>query len=205
VISVCVAFKAHQGWVNSVAVRLRSKRPEPLLCARIDLFVGQGREVVEPYHVAGGWDGLARVPCPDDPARLIGESLKRQARATRARLKSFSEEIRKLQLVWSYSVMLTGRGRLGDDLEHILGSHAQIHIAEGEAVRRATRKALQAMGIVCVDQDEKSIPGDAAERLGQDANTLDHLLKPMKPATARTWTREERLLALGAWINAQRV
>jgi hypothetical protein len=196
--TVCVAFKAHLGWLNAVAVRSRARRPTPLLAVRLELFDGADREALEPYHVAGGWDGLSRVAPPSDPAALIRRGRARQARAAERRLGAFAEELTAEGLAWQRAVVLTGRGRLGD-LEQILSSHALIHVAEGEAVRDAVRTALTALGIDHLDQDEKEIPSAAAARLA--LADPDGLLRSARPDVAHAWSKEERLLALGAWLN----
>jgi hypothetical protein len=97
--------------------------------------------------------------------------------------------------------VLTGRGVLGTDLERILASHAQIHIAEGEAVRDATRAALAVLNIACVDQDEKSIAAAAAQRWHCSPAACDERVRRARPASANVWRKEERLIALGAWLN----
>ncbi|HIG43864.1 MAG: hypothetical protein ABGY96_25175 [bacterium] len=97
--------------------------------------------------------------------------------------------------------MLTSRGWLGDDLEHILGSHAHIHVAEGEAIRSATRLALDAMGTVFIEQDEKSTLPEASRQLNCNLLDCDSMMKRLKPADAKSWRKEERLIALGAWLN----
>ena len=45
--SVCVAFKAHQGWVNSAAVSIDSELPACVHAGRVELLGGEDR-VVEP-------------------------------------------------------------------------------------------------------------------------------------------------------------
>jgi hypothetical protein len=197
--NVCVAFKAHQGWVNAVAVGIGTATPAPVHAQRLDLLAGAERDIVEPYHVAGGWSGLERVPRPADPAGVIRRGRRRQVACAGRRLKDFRALLEHKGLHWQRAVVLTSRGRLGDDLEHILGSHAHIHIAEGEAIRDATRAALRAMEIEHVDQDEKSILFEAARVLG--CRDCDGLMKALRPPDAGSWTKEERLIALGAWLN----
>ena len=75
------------------------------------------------------------------------------------------------------------------------------HVAEGEAIRSATRLALDAMGTVFVDQDEKSILSAASQQLNCNLQDCDSLMKRVKPAEAKSWRQEERLIALGAWLN----
>lgn len=196
--TVCVAFKAHLGWVNAVAVRSRARRPAAVLAMRLDLFDGSDREAVEPYHVAGGWDGLHRVPPPADPASVIRRGRAKQARAAERSLSALEGTLIAGGHAWRRAVVLTGRGRLGA-IDQVLRSHAQIHVAEGEAVRDALRAALTALKIPSVDQDEKRTLDSAGARLKVD--DPDGLLKDARPEGAGTWTREERLLALAAWLH----
>lgn len=196
---VCVAFKAHMGWVNAVAVSLAAAEPEPLLAERVDLFKAQGREVVEPYHVAGGWDGLERVPQPADPAKVIAAGRKKQVTATKKRLRAFRKSLQAAGLDWQQAVVLVGRGWLGHTMDEILAHHSHIHVYEGEAVRDATRAALDAMDVPWLEQDEKSVPDLAAERLR--VRDADAFMKPLRPAGVRSWTKEERLLGLAGWLG----
>ena len=197
--SVCVAFKAHLGWVNAVAVEVNAKTPKPVHAQRVELLHDPQREVTEPYHVAGGWSGLQRVPRPRNPAEVIRRGRRQQIAAAHRQLAVFREALERDGLQWARAVVLTSRGRLGDDLEHVLASHAQIHIAEGEAIRDAIRAALETMNIERVDQDEKRILPEAAIRL--DCKDCDSFMKDLRPANARSWTKEERRIALGGWLN----
>ena len=66
-IPVAVGFKAHLGWLSAVALTLNPDAPEPVLATRLDLFTDQPRDVREPFHVAGGWDGLQRTEPAEEP------------------------------------------------------------------------------------------------------------------------------------------
>ncbi|MGE0623861.1 MAG: hypothetical protein AB7I04_25390 [Pseudomonadales bacterium] len=197
--AVCIAFKAHMGWLNAVAVAMSSSKPRPLRVERVDLFKGQGREVVEPYHVAGGWDGLERVPPPPDPGKVVAAGRKRQMAATKKNLRAFRKSLEAEALDWQRAVVLIGRGWLGHTLDEILAHHSHIHVYEGEAVRDATRAALDAIGIPWVEQDEKSVTALAAEALR--VRDADAFMKPLRPDGVRSWTKEERLVGLAAWMR----
>ena len=196
---VCIAFKAHLGWLNAVTVVAGTRTPEPVRAERLDLFRDQSREVVEPYHVAGGWQGLERVPAPPDPARVIASGRRKQAAETRKRLQAFHDANKKGGFEWTRAVMLVGRGWLGHSLEEILTDHAHIHVYEGEAVRDATRIALDVIGIPRVEQDEKSVPELAAGVLG--VADIDRTMKSLRPSGVRNWAKEERLIGLAAWLH----
>ncbi len=200
--SVCVAFKAHMGWLNSVAVVAGTDSPEPVRVERVDLFRGEAREVVEPYHVAGGWQELDRVPRPENPAAVIRAGRRKQVTATKKQLRAFRKQLEAEGLNWHGAVVLIGRGWMGHSLEEILAHHSHIHVYEGEAVRDAARTALDAIGVSWVEQDEKSVPALAAEQL--HVKDSDALMKPLRPAGVRTWAKEERLIGLAAWMHSRR-
>ena len=197
--AVCIAFKAHMGWINAVAVDAAKRQPLPLHAERLQLFDNADREVIEPYHVAGGWQGLERVPRPADPAAVVRRGRRGQARAAVARLTSFRESLVARDLQWQRAVVLTTRGLHGRDLEESLNSHAHIHVAEAEAVRDATRSALEELGIPQVGQDEKSIAPACAELL--KLTDCDAYMKGVRPEGSRFWSKEERIIGLGAWMH----
>jgi len=197
--AVCVALKAHLGWLNSVAVTAGLTQPEPAHVERLRLFTNQPREVVEPYHVAGGWQGLKRVPRPAEPDWVIAEGRKKQVTSTKRCLRAFRKHLEREGLEWAYAVVLVGRGWLGHSLSEILDSHAHIHVYEGEAVRDATRTALDALGIPWADLDEKSVVELASRHLKID--DPDAYMKTRRPSGTRSWAKEERLLALAAWVQ----
>jgi len=199
--AVCVAFKAHMGWVNAVAVQVEADSPRPLLAQRIDLVAGEDREVLEPYHVAGGWQGLKSYKRPEDPEAIIRRGTEKQISSARKRLKLYARMLAHQELQWTGAVVLTSRGWLGEDLEHILGAHAHIHVAEGEAIRNATRHALDSLSITFVNQDEKSILPAASEKMACSIEDCDSFMKTVKPPNTKSWRKEERTIALGAWLN----
>ncbi|MDH3645084.1 MAG: hypothetical protein OES38_23485, partial [Gammaproteobacteria bacterium] len=139
--------------MNAVVVEVGPKTPKPVYAQRVDLIDAEDREVREPYHVAGGWSGLERVPRPDDPVAVIRRGRRAQVRSAKSALATFRSLLEQAGFLWARGVVLTGRGRPGDDLERILASHAHIHVAEGEAIRDATRSALNALEIDSVNQD----------------------------------------------------
>jgi len=200
---VTVGFKAHLGWLAAVAVRANTDEPWPLAAERLDLFADQPREIREPYHVAGGWDGLTRVDPPADPAALIEKSLALQATRTEARLLRYHVELSEAGLQWRHAVVLIGRG-IVHDLQNTLSSHAHIHIAEGEAVRQATRTALSHMRLPWVEQDEKSALAGASGLLKISKEELENRLEQRRPEQARSWTKEHQTIAAAAWLAERR-
>ncbi len=198
---VIIGFKAHLGWLAAVAVRAGGNEPEPVQALRIDLFSDQPRETREPYHVAGGWHGLQRVARPRRPSTVIEQARIKQAALAAACLQRVRTEMGNEGWCWRKAVMLTGRGVLGD-LDDALKSHASIHIAEGEAVRKAVRVAVGEMQVACIDQDEKSTLVEAGNKLRTSPEALDSRLKQCRPPQARSWTKEHRIIAAAAWLAA---
>lgn len=199
-IAVAVGFKAHLGWLSAVALTLNPETPEPVLTTRLDLFTDQPRDIREPFHVAGGWDGLRRVKPADDPVRLIRRSRKQQDALTFGRLEQFRSELRRSGYDWVRTVVLTGRGNAGAGLDDALRSHARIHIAEGDAVREACRTACRRLQLRSDDQDEKSAAALACALLGCTAAALDGLLQARRPAAATSWAKEQRLISTATWV-----
>ena len=130
---------------------------------------------------------------------VIRRGRQKQVEGAVGSLEELRQDLADRGLEWTTGVVLTTRAWLGHTLEEILCSHAHIHVAEGEATRDATREALAALKIPSINQDEKSIPDLAAERLSMD--DPDTWMKSRKPPDARNWSREERMTALGAWLN----
>ena len=198
--AVAIAFKAHLGWLAAVGVEGRSAQPQPLFSCRVSLFDDAPRKVREPYHVAGGWDGLNRVAPHANPRALIERAVQAQAAAAESRLQLLRREQAATGFVWRRAVILVGRG-IKHELEDAIASHAHIHVAEGDAVRDATRVALQRLGVQCVDMDEKSAMARAGEHLGLSAAECDVLLKDLRPQAASSWAKEYRTLAAAAWLS----
>jgi len=156
---------------------------------------------VEPYHVAGGFDGLARVPSPDDPEATVKMGLRKQQRVTGEHFARFSRDLAAQGHKIKDAVILTGRGKLAASLAKILNSHAQIHVAEGVAVRQSVEEALTAQGIRVHRLDEKSLPDLVSERLGLTESEAFEALSEARAADAGTWKKEQKICALAAWLG----
>ena len=196
-ISVCIAFKAHLGWVNAVGVDVDAQSPTLRFARRIDLFDDDDPELASPYHVAAGWSGQTRVPPPLDPAAAVRRGLRRQAAAVAERLADLRQQLAEQRFDWARAVLLTRRGWFGD-LDHNLSSHEHVHVAEGDAIRQATSAAFATLGIDAANQDEKSVGPTMEAAFGAD---WDAHWKALRPPVAKSWRKEERLIAAAAWLN----
>ncbi len=162
---------------------------------RIETGTPGDRLSLEPYHVAGGWEGLERVPVPGEPAALVKRGLQLQRRITAKNLKKHPlfSGLKKASI-------LVGRGRRPPTLDKALAAHAQIHIAESFAVLDAITDALSAEGVKVIQQDRKSLMTDAERSLGKSEEDILAELKVMKPDDG-PWRKEEQLCALATWLQ----
>ncbi len=200
-VRACVAFKAHQGWAAATVVDCAAPSPRPLAALRVQIVDPDDREVAEPYHVAGGWHGLEQVPRPDDPEAIIERAQRTQVAGAIAALEALRDELAGHGWDWQRAVLLTRRGVV-HALEESLASHAHRHIAAGDAIRTALRRAFEALELHWVAQDEKEAPQSLAQSVGSSAAALDTALKDLKPEPAVSWSKEYRLLAMAAALHA---
>ncbi len=86
-INASIGISTHMGWVSTAVMALRGSNPRILRTDRIETADPADREALEPYHVAGGFDGLDRVPIPEDPAAVVARGLQKQHDHTLANLE----------------------------------------------------------------------------------------------------------------------
>lgn len=196
--AVGLGFSCHLGWIAASAVLARSGAITAVVTFRLSTARDGDRLAQEPYHVAGGFDGLTRVPPPPDPAAVIRKGLTRQATETR---KSLAACLASLD-GWPAPVaaaVLTARGRQAATLSRVLASHAQIHIAEGNAVRNTIADACRAEGLQVIELDRRGLSGMLSTRFGQDEPAALRGLAAMRPTNGGAWRKEEKVCALAAW------
>ncbi len=198
-----IGIITHMGWVCAGIVRVDSRGDLTIIhTARVDTCKPGDRESLEPYHVAGGFDGLTRVPAPDDPAAVIENGRRRQCAATLANFGELKQVVKEHGEL-TRAGLLTGRGRLAPTLDKVLASHAQIHIAEGDSVRAAVAGALEALGVQLRRIDKKDLFTVAQEELGLDRSEILRELSGKAPVSGGAWRQEEKLSALTGWLAAR--
>ena len=192
---LAVGVATHLGWVAVAVLEMRrpyGAAPVVLHTAHLPLTGPDDREAQEPYHVAGGFDGLDRVPPPPDPRKVIDRGIARQRRGARVAFRALLEPF-AAPVKWG--AVLAARGRVQTELEKILASHAQIHIAEGNAVRDSAARALGDLGAAVSWIDRKSASQELLGALGAESvPTLP------EPANGGPWRKEEREAAHAAWL-----
>ncbi|MCZ6459374.1 MAG: hypothetical protein O6766_08435 [Gammaproteobacteria bacterium] len=200
--ALSIGIITHMGWVCAGIVRLESGGDLRIIhTVRVDTCYSADRESLEPYHVAGGFDGLTRVPAPDDPAAVIENGRQKQCAATLANFSQLKQAVKQHGEL-THAGLLTGRGRLAPTLDKVLASHAQIHIAEGDAVRAAVASALEALGVELRRIDKKDLLTVAQEELGLDRLAILSELGGKAPANEGPWRQEEKFAALTGWLAA---
>ncbi len=184
------------GWFCCAVIRLAGDEIEVIQTGRVDTCKPGDLQSLEPYHVAGGWRGLERVPVPGDPEVIVREGLATQRKQTYRNLKSFL----KNSDTPAAAAILAGRGRRVSNLEQALNSHAQIHMAEAHAVCDAIEQALDKMDVTFQRLDRKTLFETAKDRLGYSKQQLMDLMKTIPPVQG-PWRQEEKQSAIAAWLS----
>jgi hypothetical protein len=179
-ISANAGVAVHQGWFALAVVSGRR-----VWTFHVSTRRENDRLSAEPYHVAGGWQGLQRVPVPGAPEALVREGLKIQRRETLKNLRACTEQLSRESVTLARLAVLCGKGRMPDELSKILSAHSLIHVAEGEAVRNSVREACRRLGVEPVDVDRREIESTTSEARLERAND-------------GPWRKEERLCASAA-------
>jgi hypothetical protein len=193
-----IGLSAHLGWAATATISVGRAGVRVLRTDRLE--VAKDREMVEPYHVAGGFQGLERVPRPANPERSLEKGLVRQRRAA-ARVvaelvSALADEGHRLAVAG----LLVSRGRAAGSFERAVGSHTQIHIEEGIAIRESFRLALVGQGARIVPLDQKALWSEASAELGRSEAALLADLRAMRPEDGGSWRKEEQSAALAAWM-----
>jgi len=180
-----IGISAHLGWAATATVSVGRSGVRILRTDRLEIGSPDDRAIREPFHVAAGFDGLARVPRP--PAA---------ERGLRRALEALAAEGCALSL----GGLLVGRGRSAASFEKAVASHTQVHVEEGIAVRESLRTALEALGARVVPVDQKVLWAEASRVLGRSEEALLDALRAMPPRNGGTWRKEEQSAALAAWL-----
>lgn len=203
---VALGFMAHIGWLNVAAVRVSGGDVKAVRTARLDTCPPGDTTAREPYHVAGGFDGLNRVAPPPEPASVVESGLRQQQKVTTTNLGILLNELRELQdwqATTSWAALFTGRGKQPDTLMRTLASHAHIHIAEGNAVRLAVRQACATHGIQVALYDKRDFSNTVSTTLGRSLDDVLDMIGEFRPQDGGRWRKDEKLCALAAWVALQ--
>lgn len=199
--SASIGVVAHLGWAATAVITVEKQSLRILRTDRIETADSSDREAMEPFHLAGGFEGLARGSLPANPNELLQRGLRKQRKYTSKALSKLDKLLGKQDYQLSFAAILVSRGRSATTIEKALSSHIQIHIEEGNAVRESFRIALDNSGVLVHDIDRKTVTLIAAEELSGNEAKLDSDLAVVTPENGGKWTKEEKVAALAAWIS----
>jgi hypothetical protein len=195
-----LGISAHLGWASSAAVVVRKAGVQVVRTDRLEIVAPGDRAAREPYHVAGGFDGLERVPRPRDPEAGLQRGLSRQRRLAMQAIRRLFAALEAEGHRVAFAGLLVSRGRRAPSFERAVASHTQIHIEEGVAIRESIRAALEACGARVRELDQKSLWADGASRLQVPESALAATLAQARPGQG-AWRKEEQSAALAAWLS----
>ena len=186
------------GWTCCAIVDVNKAGLRRVATGRLDTGDEADRESWEPYHVAGGWRGLERVPVSDNPATIVNRGMRAQRRHTRKNLEIFLQDITVYR-----AGILVGRGSKAATIEQAINSHPQIHMAESHAVCDAIVAALESRSIAVHRIDRKTMFAQTASELGFEKENIMQLLASITLAQG-PWRQEEKYCAIAAWLAVAR-
>jgi hypothetical protein len=195
-----IGISAHLGWAATATVTVARPGLRVLRTDRLEIAGPEDRAAREPYHVAGGFEGLERVPRPAHPEAGLKRGLQSQRRSTRRAVGATEAALAAVGHRIAFAGILISRGRPAASFEQAIGSHTQIHIEEGIAVRESFRLALTRSGNRVELLDQKTIGSTASRELGRPAEDLLAQLSALRPDNGGSWRKEEKTAALAAWV-----
>jgi hypothetical protein len=198
-----IGISAHLGWAMATTIALGTSGLRVLRTDRLELAKPEDREIREPYHVAAGFDELARVAQPQHPEQSLKKGLERQRQAAARRVGALSSELAKDGFHLARAGLLVSRGRAATTFERAIASHTQVHIEEGIAVRESFRLALAALDVQVILLDQKALWSEASQVLGKDEAALLAELRTAAPRNGGPWRKEEQSAGLAAWLASR--
>ena len=196
-----LGVSTHMGWACVAAVLVQTHAPTAVRTFRLATGDPAEPDSIEPYHAAAGYRGATRLLAPADPDRVVRTGLRKQRSHTARHLKLLLRELPDWPPI-ERAALFVGRGRQAPGLERVLASHAQIHVAEGNAVRDAVRHAFSRHGIELMEIDRRMLFQRVTESLGRDEATVMAELAALRPANGSVWRQEQKHCALAAWVAA---
>lgn len=158
---------------------------------RLDLVHPDKSETHEPYHAARELD-------LDDAKRLVDRASRTVSTLAQRALTESIEGAQTSGIVGA--CVISGRG-IPRDLASTLRSHVQVHVAEGELVRKALEFACRALEIPVISLQESALFDEANRVLGKSATELTKELGMMGKNVGSPWARDQKLCALAAWLT----
>jgi len=200
-----IGISAHMGWAATTVIAIERKRLRVLRTDRIATAEAGDREALEPYHFAGGFDGLARVPRPPDPQKALERGLSKQRRFAARSIEKLTRALADHDYRLARAGLLVGRGRPAPDFEKAIGAHPQIHVQEGLAVRASIAAALAAADVQLREVDQKALVAIADDELASIEPAWSEQLDTATPQNGGAWRKEQKHAAVAAWLALRRI
>ena len=186
-----IGFSVHTGWAAAVAVGGSAPVPEVLGRARLELMREEDGVPVFVYHSVEK-AGLAEA------ARMVKRAEEAVRRHAVEALQAFAADVAPGGLV--AAGLSAPAGKVPEELEAVLRSHALIHSAEGELFRGAVAWACEAMKVPVEWVPRKSLFARAAEAAGTTEVAVKQVVDGMREALGPPWGADQKEAMVLAWI-----
>jgi hypothetical protein len=192
--SAVLGFSCHTGWAAMLAASGPPGALEILERRRIEMIAGH-----DPGQPPFVYHAARALPLP------AAERLVREA-AAEAEARAREALAAALDALDGYAIavagFVTGAAPRATTLAAILGSHAEIHAAEGALYRDAIARACTAHGIRVVAVPARELAARAARVLGvAPAGVLERLAE-IGRAAGRPWAKDQKDSLLAALVSA---
>ncbi len=191
--TLVLGFRPHTYWTAAVALTGSAAAPHVVVRHKIVFAAGAERSV---YHQA------AEAPAGTAEALIDKVRVAVEANA-KAGIGALLDLLKRDGLAVRLAVAPTG-GRKLPALADIVRVHTMQHAAEGEFYRDVVAAACGALGLPVRRPVERELIPLACDRLGVDRPGLEAILKQMGAALGPPWSEDQRLAALGAWLELER-
>jgi hypothetical protein len=192
-----VGFRVHSGWTAAVVVCGPLDGPVVVDRRKIQLVKTFSYTFRQPYHTA------EKMERPDAVKFIRGVKSEAKRLAVSS-LRLLQAETAEGAFRITRGALLLASGRVLPALEHILGSHALIHTADGELFRDVLRAACGLCDLPVEGIKEKELFAVASKTLRVQPTVLKQRIAALGKALGPPWTQDEKFAALGAWLTLAR-
>ena len=192
-----VGFRVHSGWAAAVVICGPPANPVVVERRRIELVKTFTYTFRQPYHTAKTMPLGHAVKF----IRGVQSDAKRLALSS---LRSLQRDLAEGEFKIVRAALLLASGRALPQLEHILGSHALIHTADGELFRDGLSAACAACKLPLQGIREKELLATASKTLCLQPALLTRRVAVLGKALGPPWSQDEKFAALAAWLTLAR-
>jgi hypothetical protein len=188
-----LGFRVHSGWACLVVVARPNNGPLAIERRKLELIDRKLRGVEQPYHAAKD------MKLPDAKAFLDQCAVAAQNVATASLRKAISDLVSN-GFKPAGACILTGSGRIADDLAATLRSHVMIHTAEGHFFRNALQKACESCGLPAICVREKELASRATDGIRISPEHMERRISEAGKSAGPPWRQDEKLCTMAGWL-----